>query len=139
MDLARKVTEERMSSCLLNSSEDLEEELVSIYSALVDEDKLVNDADEIITDNELLKNVEDQLTQKGENPVEKAQLLKVKNKILDRVRSRKVERKARKDSISSIKSSGSKSEKRNGTDQAGGDNSRVKTELVTASPLLIKQ
>ena len=82
--------------------------------------------------------MEDQLAQKGENPAEKAQLLKVKNKILDRVKSRKVERKARKDSISSIKSSGSKSEKRSG-DQAGGDNSRVKSELVTSSPLPIKQ
>ena len=38
IEFARKVTEQRMSNCLSDPSPDVEDEIVSLYSTLVDED-----------------------------------------------------------------------------------------------------
>ena len=43
LEFARKITEQRMSNSLHNPSPDLEEEIVPLYSTLVDEESFLSD------------------------------------------------------------------------------------------------
>ena len=45
LEFARKITEQRMSNSLHNPSPDLEEEIVSLYSTLLDENSFLRDTD----------------------------------------------------------------------------------------------
>ena len=48
IDFAKKITEQRMSNSMSNLSLDLEEELVNLYSTLVDEDNFEMEDDQIL-------------------------------------------------------------------------------------------
>ena len=104
VEFARKVTEQRMATTLPSSSVD-QEELVSLYSALVDEELFDLDNDDAIAPYEgFLKEVEDNLKM-GENSDSGHEHFKiVKHKILEKVKGKKVERRQRRDSIGSISS-----------------------------------
>ena len=126
IDFAKKITEQRMSNSLSNLSTDLEEELVTLYATLVDEDNFEVEDDQILPEENFLKNVEDKLAIRGDIPGEHDRLDQVKNKILERVKQKKAGRlHGRRDSISSVESTGSK---RGNSELAGGDISRVKVE-----------
>ena len=57
--MERKVTEQRMSNCLSDASADMEEELVALYSSLVDEEGFRLENDEILPSEDFLKRVEE--------------------------------------------------------------------------------
>ena len=117
-----------MSNCLSNYSPDLEDELVSLYSTLVDEDSFTFKDDEVIPQEDFLKDVEEKLVERGELPNERSRLNQVKNKILEKVKNKKLNRvrsRERRDSISSLSSVGSK---RGNGECAGGDPTRLKLE-----------
>ena len=107
--------------------EDPEGELVSLYSTLVNEDNFHIENDEIVPEEDFLKAVEVKLVESGELPDERLRLDQVKNKILERVKTRKATRQ-RRDSIGSISSVGSLSNKRSSGEMGGGDSSRMKPE-----------
>lgn len=73
--------------------------------------------------------------ERGDCPVERNRLDQVRNKILDKVKSKKQGR-GRRDSISSISSIGSL--KRSGEDQIGGDSVRLKAESSSQLPIPYK-
>ena len=131
---ARKVTEQRMATSLPSPSPDEEEALVSLYSSLVDEDEFVlGEEDDIIAHRaDFLTEVEEQLGRKGSEEG-MTRLTVVWNKILERVRGKKMERRQRRDSISSVSSCGSqKGLKRGNSDGAGGDHSRARSNPQTS-------
>ena len=132
LEFARKVTEQRMAATLPSPSMD-QEELVSLYSSLVDEDMFeLGEEDKIAPCADFLSEVEEMLKETGckEGQV---RLKEVKNKILEKVRGKKVERRQRRDSISSVSSrSSQQGMKRSNSDNVGGDNSRKKTEQISA-------
>ena len=137
LEFARKVTEQRMSNCLNQASEDLEEELVTLYSTLVDEEQFKLEDDVISPSEDFLKQVEEKVMERGELPSEKLKLSKVKNKILEKVKTRKMDRersRERRDSFSSVRSTSSK---RTSGDMAGGEHKSRKTD-ESAIPLPIK-
>ena len=86
IEFARKVTEQRMTESLSDPSwtPDREDDLaiVSLYSTLVDEEKFNLENDTITPHDGFLKNVEEKLVARGENPAEMLHFLEVKNKIL---------------------------------------------------------
>ena len=126
IEFARKITEQRMSNSLSNLSGDAEEELVNLYSTLVDEDTFDFKDEEIIPTDDFLKNVQDKLAVRGDIPEEHESLERFKSKILERVKQRKCNRAYnRRDSVSSI---GSVNSKRCSSEQAGGDTSRKKVD-----------
>ena len=127
-----------MSNCLSDHSPDLEDELVSLYSTLVDEDNFRMENDEIVPENDFLKDVEAKLVERGELPSERLRLTQVKNKILEKVKTRKTCRRERRDSISSMSSLGSQGFKRSSTDLSGGDSSRMKSDM-SSIPVKIQQ
>ena len=135
IDFARKITEQRMSDCLLVPSSHREDELVNLYYTLADEDSFRLEEDEIIPDGDFLKDVEEKLVERGDCPVERNRLDQVRNKILDKLKSKKQGR-GRRDSISSISSIGSL--KRSGEDQLGGDSVRVRAESSSQLPIPFK-
>ena len=121
LEFARKVTEQRMYNCLNQASEDLEEELVTLYSNLVDEEQFKLENDVIAPSEDFLKQVEQKVMERGEIPSEELKLSQVKNKILEKVKTRKLDREKsrdRRDSISSVRSTSSK---RSSGDMAGGE------------------
>ena len=134
IDFARKVTEQRMSNCLSNLSDDLEEELVSLYSTLVDEENFNVEEDKISPQGNFLQDVEEKFVLRGDIPSERSRLDQVKNKILDRVNQKKTVRQQGRERRNSISSVGSTASKRGSVDQAGADQSRVKVD--TAPPVL---
>ena len=89
LDFARKVTEQRMSNCLSDQSADMEEELVSLYSTLLDEESFTLEGNEIVPAEDFLKVVEDKVS---DIPREMEKLKDVKNKILEKVRQNKTKR-----------------------------------------------
>ena len=101
LDAAKKLTEKRMSNCLLTASPQpgVEEELVNLYTALVDDDTFQVVDNKIIPATDFLKDVEENLVKKGENSEEKKQFEQFKNKILEKMKSKKQFR-DRKQSIS---------------------------------------
>ena len=135
IDFARKITEQRMSDCLLVPSSHREDELINLYYTLADEDSFKLEDDEIVPDGDFLKDVEEQLVERGDCPVERNRLDQVRNKILDKLKSKKQGR-GRRDSISSISSIGSL--KRSGEDQLGGDSVRVRAESSSQLPIPFK-
>ena len=144
IEFARKVTEQRMTESLTDPSwaEDTEEDLalISLYSTLVEEDKFTLDFEnDIITPNDdFLKDVEEKLSAKMANPSELKRFREVKDKILEKIKVKKVNRilnKQRRDSVSSLSSVGQTGLKRSSSINAGGDNSRSKTDFVTPPSL----
>ena len=135
IDFAKKITEKRMSNCLLGSSPQEEDELVNLYYTLADEDNFRIEDDKIVPEGDFLKYVEETLVKRGDCPEERKRLDQVKNKILEKVKSKKNLR-DRKDSISSINSVSS--QKRSGEDQCGGDAVRLKAESSKDPTLPIK-
>ena len=126
-----------MSNCLGSHSPEVEDELVSLYSTLVDEDSFTIENDDIVPEENFLKDVENKLKETGDNTLESLHMLdQVKNKILDKVRSKKLSRQ-RRESTGSACSLGSTSMKRINEDPAGGDQSRHKMEAKSALPKLI--
>ena len=123
LSFARKVTEQRMSTVISGNSAMEEDELVSLYSSLVDEEEFeLNDCEEISARGDFLHAVESNISwenqEEGHN-----KLQSVKNKILERVKDKKLKRKERRLSIkSSVGSSGSQKTMNNYF--AGGNNSR---------------
>ena len=136
IDFAKRITEQRMSNSLSNLSKDLEEELVNLYSTLLDEDNFEVEDDQIQPEENFLKNVEEKLAIRGDIPAELERLDEVRNKILERVKQKKIGRKhGRRDSMSSVGSTGSK---RGNSELAGGDSSRAKVEQSSSLPNLVK-
>ena len=135
IEFAKKITEQRMSNSLSNLSSDLEEELVNLYSTLVDEDNFEVEDDRILPQDDFLKNVEEKLAIRGDIPAELERLEQVRNKILERVKQKKSGRHGRRDSISSVGSTGSK---RGNGEQVGGDQSRLKFDQSSSLPLPVK-
>ena len=131
IDFAQKVTEQRMSNSLSSLSGDLEEELVSLYSTLVDEDSFQVEDGQILPGENFLKSVEEKLAERGDDPHEVQCLDQVRNKILERVKQKKAHRQVRRDSISSMSSISSK---RGNSDLVGGDSSRAKVDLPSVVP-----
>ena len=74
IEFAEKITEQRMSNCLSDTSPDLEDELVGLYSTLLDEDNFRVEDGEIIPDEGFLKEVEIKLVERGEIPTERFRL-----------------------------------------------------------------
>ena len=142
IEFARKITEQRMSNCLSDSSPDLEDEIVTLYSTLVDEDDFKLENDEIQPEEDFLKSVEEKLIEKGETPHERGRLNKVRNKILEKVKVKKVARiqsRKRMDSIGSISSIGSQGTKRANRDQGGVESARPKTDFGSSLPLPVNK
>ena len=114
--------------------------MISLYSTLVEEDKFTLDFEnDIITPNDdFLKDVEEKLSAKMANPSELKRFREVKDKILEKIKVKKVNRilnKQRRDSVSSLSSVGQTGLKRSSSINAGGDNSRSKTDFVTPPSL----
>ena len=84
LDFARKVTEQRLSNSLSEFSADLDEELVALYSTLVDEDNFEIKDDSITPVNNFLDQVELKVKERGDIPAEKERLLVIKHKILEK-------------------------------------------------------
>ena len=79
VEFARKVTEQRISSCLSLQTPEMEEEIVSLYSNLLDEDSFTLDGKEIIPGEDFLKVVEGKI---GDIPTEIKKLNWSKTKFL---------------------------------------------------------
>ena len=127
IEFARKVTEQRMSNSISGSgfAGGDEEELVTLYSTLVDEDSFELGEDDLITPKaEFLKVVEEKLQLRGSIQGETDKLEAVKNKILEKVKERKSERRSRRDSVSS-----NSSKKRENSDHSVRSSSRLKFDL----------
>ena len=135
IDFARKITEQRMSNCLDELSPHLEDELVNLYSTLSDEDSFRLEDEKVIPVDNFLKEVELKIVERGNNPVEINRLNQVKNKILEKVKYKKVQR-SRKDSTSSVSSVGS--QKGVGDESLESEASRPKTEHSSRLPTLNK-
>ena len=144
IEFARKVTEQRMTESLIDPSwsEDTEEDLalISLYSTLVEEDKFSLDLekDTITPNDDFLRDVEEKLSAKMANPSELKRFQEVKNKILEKIKVKMVNRvinKQRRDSVSSLNSVGQLGLKRSSSVNAGGDHSRYRTDLVTPPSL----
>ena len=144
IDFARKVTEQRMTESLTDParSEDMEEELalISLYSTLVEEEKFTIDLenDTITPHDDFLKDVEEKLSANMANPAELKRFQEVKDKILDKIKVKIVNRimsKQRRDSVSSLSSVGHSGLKRSSSVNAGGDYSRSKKDFVAPPSL----
>ena len=132
LEFARRVTEQRLSNCISDSSLDTEmqEELVTLYSTLVDEENFVIDDNNIIkAKEEFLTEVEEKINEKVDKSGDLVVLENVKNKILERIKLKKVERKSRRDSIGSYSRESSSSLKRENSDKLEGDSSSQKSEV----------
>ena len=126
-----------MSNCLGGHSPDVEEELVSLYSTLVDEGLFRIENDVIVPEDNFLKDVEDKLKETGDNSSESLHMLdQVKNKILEKVKTKKISRQ-RRESTGSACSLSSTSMKRLNEDPVGGDQSRHKSEVKSGLPKLL--
>ena len=133
LDFARKVTEQRLTDSL--STRHDQDEMACLYATLVDEDLFeLGDGDEIINKSDLLKEAEEKII-KDRPEDEHNALLEIKSKILDRIKGKKVERRERRDSVSSVDSLGFK---RFNSDSAGGDQTRMKTESKSKPSSLLK-
>ena len=143
LDSARKMTEQRMANTLASSSPDPQamdqDELASLYSTLIDEDSFeLGEGDVISNPSELLQNVEDEIKNNYSDNEQERLLLKlsdVRNKTLEKVKSKKVEGRGRRDSISSVGSTGSRRMKRNNSDDAGGESTRQKINSSSSNSI----
>ena len=113
----------------LNSEEQLA--LVSLYSTLVDEEKFNLENDIITPDDDFLKEVEEKIVAKGDNSLDLVRFQELKNKILEKVKIKKVNRKLskqRRGSTSSINTVGTSGLKRHSSLNAGGATSRSRLD-----------
>ena len=134
IDFTRRVTEQRMSNCLSTSAPDMEEEIISLYSTLLDEESFTLEGNDLVPSDDFLKVVEEKIV---DIPTEMEKLKVVKNKILEKVKEKKVNRqqsRERRDSMSSICSSSSK---RGPTEQGGAERGRPRVE-ASSLPKLVK-
>ena len=132
MDFARKVIEQRIDCCLIDGTlvGENEEELVTLYSTLLDEDDfdLVDD-DTCSPKVGFLVEAEKQLAERGTKPAELECFNVLKEKILVAVKKRKLVRRSRIDSVGRRDSVGSNSSLKRGLkDQNGRDCNRAKLE-----------
>ena len=89
--------------------------------------------------NDFLKQVEDKVVERGGIPSEQLKLTQVRNKILEKVKSRKMEREKSRERRNSVSSVRSTSSKRSSGDMAGGEHkSRRTTNAESSLPLPIK-
>ena len=116
-----------MESTLSSSSPD-HDELASIYSSLIDEDLFEIKGDSITPYEGFLSEVEDKIKEDENADIGHENLKEVKNKILQKVKRKQVDRKQRRDSIGSINSIGSQGIKRRTSEELGGDANRKKAE-----------
>ena len=108
VDLARKVTEQRISQSLSNLTTDVEEDLVSLYSNLLDEESFTLEENNIVPSADFLAHVEDKVKDSTKE-MEKLNLLKTK--ILENIKQKKISKQKfrdRRDSVSSVCSTSSK-------------------------------
>ena len=108
VDLARKVTEQRIIQSLPNLTSDIEEDLVSLYSNLVDEESFTLDDNSIVPNDDFLSHVEDRVK---DNTKEMEKLKHLKAKILENIKQKKISKQKfrdRRESVSSVCSTSSK-------------------------------
>ena len=135
MGHARKVTEQRMANTLPapSRSKDEEEALVSLYSSLLDEDEFeLDEEDDIAPKKDFLAEVDEDLKKMGSEEG-RTRLIELRNKILERVKGKKLERVQRRQSFGSVSSLGSL--KRGNTDLMGGDVSRKRVNPSSSSSI----
>ena len=77
-----------------------------------------------------LSQVEAKIKENENADIGKLNFDEVKNKILEKVKGKKDERKQRRDSISSVTSTNSQGLKRRTSEEIGGDNNRKKTDVL---------
>ena len=133
VDTAKKAIEHKISVCLSDTSAEVEEDIITLYSNLLDEESFCMEGNDIVAGEDFLKMIKEKIKEKP-GTVEKLEV--VKNKILDKIKQKKLNRQQfrdRRDSISSLCSNGSK---RVSAEQGGSDMLRVKLE---EEPLNIKQ
>ena len=134
VEFARKVVEQTIDICVSDSTlkGEKEEELVALYSTLIDEEKFDLSEDDICSPNsEFLAEAEKHLVERGEKPLEIECLKNFKAKILEAVQKRKLTRRSRADSFGRRDSTASSiSLKRSHRDQNGRDSSRAKLESL---------
>ena len=70
----------------------MQDELVTLYSTLVNEDNFQLENDVVSPATDFLKQVEDKVMERGEIPAERKRLSQLKNKILEKVKDKKLER-----------------------------------------------
>ena len=132
MEFAMKVVEQKMDLCLTDGTlrGENEEELVSLYSTLVDEDNFELSVDDICSPKiAFLCEAERQIAERGKKPGEIECFDNLKAKILEAVQKRKLYRRSRIDSIGRRDSVGSnRNFKRSQKDQDGSDSSHAKIE-----------
>ena len=125
IDFAKKVTEQRMAFCLSQSSPEsaLDDEIISLYSSLLDEESFSMEGNEILPGEDFLKVVEDKVVSSPE--MEKLKV--VRNKILEKVKQNKENKQAFRDRTDSLGSVGSNNSKRASTDQLSSQPKLVKS------------
>ena len=114
VDFARKVVEQSIDLCLAGSTlvGDKEDELVALYSTLIDEENFDLSGDDVCSPkSEFLVDAETHLTERGDKPKEKECLKNFKIKILEAVKKRKLTRRSRADSFNGRERSGIQPEK----------------------------
>ena len=106
LDFAKKVTEQRMSFCLSQSSPEspLDDEIISLYSSLLDEESFSMEGNEILPGEDFLKVVEAKVV----NTPDMEKLKVVRNKIPEKVKQNKENKQAFRDSLGSVGSNKSK-------------------------------
>ena len=125
VDTARKAIEHRISTCISDSSAEVEEEIITLYSALLDEESFCMEGDNIVAEEDFLKMVKERIK---DNPGKVEKLEVVKNRILEKIKQKKLNRQQFRDRRDSISSLCSNSSKRVSSEQVGSDMFRVKLE-----------
>ena len=132
IDFARKVVEQSIALCVSDSTlvGEREKELVSLYSTLIDEDQFDLSAGGVCSPKtDFLEDTEKHLLETKIEPDKMNSLVTFKQKIVEAVKKKKMERLVRKNSLSRKDSSGSFSGlKRTLSKQEGKDSSRAKIE-----------
>ena len=125
VDTARKAIEQRISTCISDSSAEVEEEIITLYSALLDEESFCMEGDNIVAEEDFLKMVKERIK---DYPGKVEKLEVVKNRILEKIKQKKLNRQQFRDRRDSISSLCSNSSKRVSSEQVGSDMFRVKLE-----------
>ena len=134
IDFAKKVTEQRMSFCISQASPEsaLDDEIISLYSSLLDEESFSLEGNEIAPGEDFLKVVEEKIENK---PAEMERLNVVRNKILEKVKQNKENKQASRERMDSVGSACSTKSKRASTDQLTGERGRLKLDNSSQAKL----
>ena len=126
-----------MSYCISKSSPEsaMDDEIISLYSSLLDEESFSLEGNEILAGEDFLKVVEEKKI--VNKPAELEKLKVVKNKILEKVKQNKVNRQASRDRKESVGSVCSSKSKRASTDQLAGEQARLKLDASSQQPKLV--